>query len=78
MSRIGAFLRGFGRFWYDFIVGDDPKIAVAVASVLALGAVLVGAAGVSGAVLVTSLAVLVVAAFTVAMFVDVGVSRRRG
>ncbi len=30
------FLKAFGRFWYDFIIGDDGKIAVAV--VLALGA----------------------------------------
>lgn len=28
-----SFLRRFGRFWYDFIVGDDWRIA---ASVLAL------------------------------------------
>jgi hypothetical protein len=25
-----AFLSGFGRFWYDFIVGDDWTIAAAV------------------------------------------------
>lgn len=24
------FLKAFGRFWYDFIIGDDWKIAVAV------------------------------------------------
>jgi uncharacterized membrane protein len=29
------FVKAFGRFWYDFIIGDDWKIAVAV--VLALG-----------------------------------------
>jgi hypothetical protein len=28
-------IRGFFQFWYDFIIGDDWKIAVAV--VLALG-----------------------------------------
>jgi hypothetical protein len=33
-------LMAFGRFWYDFVIGDDWKIAAAV--VLALG-VLVGA-----------------------------------
>jgi hypothetical protein len=31
-------LRQFGRFWYDFIVGDDWTIAVAV--VVAVGATL--------------------------------------
>ena len=32
MSRV----RSFARFWYDFVVGDDWRIALAV--VLALGA----------------------------------------
>jgi hypothetical protein len=32
------FLKAFGQFWYDFIIGDDWKIAVAV--VLALGVLL--------------------------------------
>lgn len=30
-----ARIRAFGRFWYDFVVGDDWRIALAV--VLALG-----------------------------------------
>lgn len=34
-------LRGFGRFWFDFIVGDDWRIAVGVVLVLALGALLI-------------------------------------
>jgi hypothetical protein len=29
-------LRAFGRFWYDFVVGDDWRVAVGV--VVALGA----------------------------------------
>lgn len=32
MNRIKA----FGAFWYDFIVGDDWRIAVAVVAALAL------------------------------------------
>ena len=78
MDRIGRFVRGFGRFWYDFIVGDDPKIAVAVVVVLVVGALLVGAAGVTGTGLVAGLAALLLVAFTIAMLVDVGASRRRG
>ena len=31
---------GFFRFWYDFVVGDDWRIAAGVAAVLAIGAVL--------------------------------------
>ncbi|MCW2689598.1 MAG: hypothetical protein JWR37_4488 [Mycobacterium sp.] len=32
MSRVRAFL----RFWYDFVVGDDWRVAVAVVVALAL------------------------------------------
>lgn len=35
------YLRGFGRFWFDFLIGDDWRIAVGVATVLGVGAVLV-------------------------------------
>ncbi len=31
-------MRTFLRFWWDFIVGDEPKIAAAVVVVLAVGA----------------------------------------
>ncbi|MBX3030358.1 MAG: hypothetical protein KF809_09375 [Chloroflexi bacterium] len=31
----------FGRFWYDFIVGDDWRIAVGVATVLVAGAAII-------------------------------------
>jgi hypothetical protein len=76
MEQLSRFVRGFGRFWYDFIVGDDPKIALGVAVVLVLGAALVGVAGASGTVLVAGLAVLLVLAFVLAMAVDVSGSRR--
>jgi len=33
-------LRQFGAFWYDFVVGDDWRVAVAVVLALALTAVL--------------------------------------
>lgn len=35
------YLRGFGRFWFDFLIGDDWRIAAGVATVLGVGAVLV-------------------------------------
>ena len=34
-----GFIRGFGQFWYDFLIGDDWKIAAAVVTTLTLGAV---------------------------------------
>ena len=29
-------LRTFGRFWYDFVVGDDWRVAVGVVAVLSI------------------------------------------
>jgi hypothetical protein len=36
-------IRTFGRFWYDFIVGDDWRVAAGVAVAFALSALLVRA-----------------------------------
>jgi hypothetical protein len=33
-------LRSFGAFWWDFVVGDDPWLAVGIAVALAATAVL--------------------------------------
>ena len=40
-------LRSFGAFWYDFIVGDDWRGAAAVALALAVTVLLVHVAGVN-------------------------------
>jgi hypothetical protein len=34
------YLRSFGRFWWNFIVGDDWRVAAGVAAALALTAML--------------------------------------
>ena len=44
MSR---WLRSFGAFWYDFVIGDDWRGAVVVVFALALTALLVHGAGVN-------------------------------
>ena len=41
------FVIGFGRFWWDFVVGEDWKIAAGVAAVLAIAALLVSASDLS-------------------------------
>lgn len=41
------FVVGFGRFWWDFIVGEDWRIAAGVVCVLAVGAALVGGTSLS-------------------------------
>jgi len=40
-------LRSFGAFWYDFVIGDDWRVAAVVAVALALTALLVHAASVN-------------------------------
>jgi hypothetical protein len=65
------FAKGFGQFWYDFIVGDDWKVATAV--FIALGVTL--ALLLSGVLSTTSAAVFggvaVVVAFVASMVIDV-------
>lgn len=70
-------LKGVGRFWYDFLIGDDWKIAAAVVTVLAVGAAVVLAGGYDAHVLTALLGLGVAAAFTVALLIDVRSGRRR-
>ena len=64
-----TFLRAFGEFWYDFIIGDDWKIAAAVVVVLAIGVAGV-TGGVQAALLAPLLGVLFGAGFVVTMAID--------
>ncbi|MCF6475422.1 hypothetical protein FAF44_44775 [Nonomuraea sp. MG754425] len=66
-----GFIRGFGQFWYDLIVGDDWKIAVAVVVTLAIGTVALLAFGVPALVLTPVLGVALMAAFAIALAIDV-------
>jgi len=70
------FLKAFGQFWYDFIIGDDWKIAVAVVLALlvlfaAMTAKLFGDTGLTllgGA--------LVIVAFSISLAIDVRPKKR--
>jgi hypothetical protein len=44
-------VRAFARFWWDFVIGDDWRIAAGVVLVLACGAVLVATGALRGGVL---------------------------
>jgi hypothetical protein len=70
------FLKAFGQFWYDFIIGDDWKIAVAV--LLALGVTSVAMAtdllGDAGLTVLGGVAIVV--AFAVSLAIDVRPKRR--
>jgi hypothetical protein len=65
------FLKGFGQFWYDFLIGDDWKIAAAVVSVLVVGTAVVLGGSYSEGVLTVCLAVGIAITFTLALLVDV-------
>ena len=54
------FLRGFGRFWFDFIVGDDWRIALGVVLVLGVGALLVATEALAAELLMPLLAAAIV------------------
>jgi hypothetical protein len=65
------FVKAFGQFWYDFIIGDDWKIAAAV--VLALTVVVVALTtklfGDQGLAITGGL--LIAAFFTISLLIDV-------
>lgn len=65
------FLVGFGRFWYDFLVGDDWKIAVAVAATLTVGSCVLLAFRPDESVFTWGLGLALMAAFTCAVCIDV-------
>jgi hypothetical protein len=69
-------LRGIGRFVYDFIIGDDWKIAAAVLSALLTGMLLL-IAGVPPTLTAIVTAGLVATAFTAALVIDVRHTARR-
>ena len=65
MSYVGAFL----RFWYEFIVGDDWRIAAGVVGMLAVGALVVSA-GYAGPALALALFAGLVAVFSPPLLAD--------
>jgi hypothetical protein len=68
MKYVVAFL----RFWYDFIVGDDWRIALGVVLVLAAGAVLVATGALSDAVLAPLLGAAIVAVVSISLVAGAG------
>ena len=65
------FIKSFGQFWYDFIIGDDWKIAAAVVTALAAVFVLMKADVLGDAALTLVGAAAVIMAFTVSLAIDV-------
>jgi hypothetical protein len=66
-----TFLKAFGAFWYDFIIGDDWKIAVAVVTSLGLLWAVMKADILNDAALTILGAVTIVTAFAISLALDV-------
>jgi len=70
------YLKGFGQFWYDFIVGDDWKIATAVVIAVGLGGIGAAAGLADSALFAPIVGLFVVAAFATALLLDTRRKRR--
>jgi hypothetical protein len=64
-------IKGFAGFWYDFVIGDDWKIAAAVVVTLGVGAIGVATSAIGLSVLPPLIAVLVLVAYTISLVIDV-------
>ena len=64
-----TFLRAFGRFWYEFLVGDDWRIVAGVTAILGLGALAV-AMGMTGPAVLITVYLGIVAIFAVPLLTD--------
>jgi hypothetical protein len=71
------FARGFARFWWDFIVGDDWRIAAGVVAVLAAGALLVADTSAPDGLVAALVAVGIVAVAIGSIFASALRARRR-
>ena len=69
MTAVARAVRSFGHFWWEFLVGDTPELAVATGAIVGIAFLLAGQR-VVGAILLP----LVAAAF---LFVSTYRGRRR-
>jgi len=63
-------LKAFGRFWYDFIIGDDWKIAAAVVAALTVLCLVMATTGAGDATLATLGGALIMVFFAVSLRID--------
>ncbi len=65
-----AFLRAFGLFWYDFLIGDDWKMAAYVVLALAVVGALAVASSLSNGALGVVATVLLMCLFALGVAYD--------
>lgn len=64
------YLKAFGQFWYDFMIGDDYKIVVAIT--LAAGALvaILKMSGQQDQIVAVLGGALIMAAFSLSLYID--------
>ncbi|TAM93025.1 MAG: hypothetical protein EPN43_01395 [Jatrophihabitans sp.] len=67
-------IRAFGRFWYEFLIGDDWKIAAAVVSAMVVLGVIMASTRLADSALAVLGGALVVVLFAASLVWD---TRRR-
>ena len=72
------FIKAFGLFWYEFIIGDDWKIAAAVVAGLAITVAGLKAKILSDNWLAVLAALLIVLLFSLVLIIDLRPKRTRG
>ncbi|MGW6195830.1 hypothetical protein ACWF0M_06750 [Kribbella sp. NPDC055110] len=65
------YLKAFGQFWYDFIIGDDWKLAAAVVTTLAVLTAVMLTTTLNDTALTLIGAVAILTAFTITLAIDV-------
>lgn len=70
-------IKAFGQFWYEFIIGDDWKIAAAVVVGLAITVAGLKAKILSDGGLAVAAALLIVVLFSLSLIIDVRSKRSR-
>ena len=65
-----TFVKAFGRFWYDFLVGDDWKIAASVVLTLALLVAVLRADVIGEGALAVVGGVALMVAFSISLAID--------
>ncbi len=68
---VASSLRAFGRFWWDFVVGDDWKIAVGVLLTLLVGGMLATSAATGADWLAPVIGGIALLVFVAEMVIDV-------
>ena len=70
------YLKSFGSFWYDFIIGDDWKIAAAVVLALSATVVLLITTSLDDHVVAVLGGAAVMIAFAISLAIDVRGNKR--